>query len=96
MQRGDTVVAQLAGLSIERRLTSPDSKEGRSVAERRRVLEWRVSNANRFDLPVLPWLINSRARARVAQMRAMPREEDVDIAILRGHKIPLEPPEEHR
>jgi hypothetical protein len=96
MQRGDTVVAQLAGLSIERRLTPPDSKEGRSVAERRRVLEWRVSNANRFDLPVLPWLINSRARARVVQMRAMPREEDVDIAILRGHNIPLEPPEEHR
>ena len=96
MQRGDTVVAQLAGFSIERRLTPPDSKEGRSVAEHRRVLEWRVSNANRFDLPVLPWLINSRARARIAQMRAMPREEDVDIAILRGHKIPLEPPEEHR
>ncbi len=96
MQRGDTVVAQLAGFSIERRLTPPDSKEGRSVAEHRRVLEWRISNASRFDLPVLPWLVNSRARARIAQMRAMPREEDVDIAILRGNKIPLEPPEEHR
>ncbi len=96
MQRGDTVVAQLAGFSVEKRLTAPDGKEGRSVAERRRVLEWRVSNANRFDVPVLPWLINSRARARVAQMRALPREEDVDVAILRDHKIPLEPPEEHR
>jgi hypothetical protein len=29
-------------------------------------------------------------------MRAMPREEDVCIAILREHRMALEPPEEHR
>jgi hypothetical protein len=38
-------------------------------------------------------LKNARARARIAEMRAMPREEDVDIAILREHKMPLEPPD---
>jgi hypothetical protein len=96
MQRGDTVIAQMAGFSIEKRLSSPDSKEGRAVAEHRRILEWRVSKANQFGMPMLPWLRNSRARARVVQMRAMPREEDVDIAILRGRKLPLEPPEDHR
>ena len=30
---------------------------------------------------------------RVREMRKLPREEDVDIAILRRHKIPIEPPE---
>ena len=83
MQRGDTVIAQMAGFSIERRLSPPDSKEARNIAEHRHVLEWRVSSASQNDAPILPWLKNARARSRVAQMRALPREEDVDIAILR-------------
>jgi len=95
MQRGDTVSAQLAGFALERRLVPPDGKEARIVAERRRVLEWRVSTANLFNEPILPWLRNSRARAQVARMRAIPREEDVDIAILREHRMPIEPPEDH-
>jgi hypothetical protein len=95
MQHGDTVAAQMAGFSIERRLSPPDGKEARAVAERRRVLEWRVSAASQYDVPVLPWLKNALARRRVAQMRATPREEDVDIAILRKRKMPLEPPEGH-
>jgi hypothetical protein len=41
----------------------------------------------------LPWTKNARARARIAAMRAMPREEDVCIAILRQHKMALDPPE---
>jgi hypothetical protein len=96
MQRGDTVVAQLAGFSIEKRLSPPDSREARVNAEHRHVLEWRASTANQFDVPLLPWLKNARARGRVAQMRAMPREEDVDIAIMRARKMPLEPPDDHR
>ncbi|MGO9514007.1 MAG: hypothetical protein ACLP2F_10245 [Steroidobacteraceae bacterium] len=96
MQRADTVVAQMAGFSIERRLSPPDSKEARSIAEHRRVLEWRVSAASQFDVPILPWLKSARARARIAQMRTMHREEDVDVAILREHRMPLEPPEDHR
>jgi hypothetical protein len=95
MQRSDTVAAQMAGFGIERRLLAPDSKEARSIAERRRVLEWRVAAAAKFDNPLLPWTKNARARARLVQMRAMPREEDVCIAILRAHKISLDPPEVH-
>jgi hypothetical protein len=93
MQHGDTVSVQMAGLTIERRLSSPDSRDAHAVAERRRTLEWRVSAASEYDAPTLPWLTNALARARVREMRSAPREEDVDIAILRRHSIPLEPPE---
>jgi hypothetical protein len=82
MQRGDTVATQMAGLTIERRLCAPDSRDARAVAERRRTLEWRVSAASEYDAPALPWLTNALARDRVREMRTAPREEDVDIAIL--------------
>jgi len=93
MQHGDAVVTQMAGFTLERRLTAPDGKEARSIAERRRVLEWRIATASQNDMPLFPWSTNALARARIAQMRAAPREEDVDIAILRKRKLPLEPPE---
>jgi hypothetical protein len=96
MQHGDAVVAQIAGFGIERRLIAPDSREMRALTERRRELEWRVSAAAQFDAPVLPWLMNARARLRLAKMRTLPREEDVCIAILREHKMPAEPKETHR
>jgi hypothetical protein len=95
MQRGDTISAQLTGFGIERRLLAADSKEARAIAERRRVLEWRVAAAAKFGTSLLPWTKNARARARLAQMRAMPREEDVCMAILREHKVALDPPEVH-
>ncbi len=95
MQRSDTVAAQLAGFSLARHLLAPDSKEARNIAERRRVLEWRVAEAAKFDNPLLPWTKNARARARLAQMRALPREEDVCIAILKEHRVALDPPEVH-
>jgi hypothetical protein len=84
------------GFAIEKHLMSADIKEQRVIAERRRLLEWRVSSANISDTPLLPWLRNARARSRLAKMRAMSREEDVCIALLREHGIPLDPPEEHR
>jgi hypothetical protein len=92
MQKADTVAAQLVGLHIEKHLVLADGKEARSLAERRRVLEWRESSANLDD--GLPWLRNAMARERIAEMRAAPREEDVDIAFLRKHRLPLDPPEE--
>jgi hypothetical protein len=95
MQKGDTIVTQLAGFSIERHLLTPDSKEARAIVERRHILEWRLAAAAQFDSPLLPWMKNARARARLAQMRVLPREEDVCIAILRAHKMALEPPETH-
>jgi hypothetical protein len=93
MQRADTIGAQMAGFNLEKRLSAPEGREARAVAERRRVLEWRVSTASQYDVPALPWLTNALARRRIAQMRATPREEDVDIAILRKRKLPLEPPQ---
>jgi hypothetical protein len=93
MQRGDTIVTQMIGFSIERRLFAPDSKEARVIAERKHLLEWRVAAAAKFDHPLLPWTKNARARARLVHMRYMRREEDVCIAILRQHRMALEPPE---
>jgi len=95
MQHGDTIVTQMVGFSIERHLLAPDSKEVRAIAERKHVLEWRVAAAAKFDAPLLPWTKNARARARLVHMRVLPREEDVCIAILRQHKMALEPPEVH-
>jgi len=92
MQRADTVAAQVAGLHIEKHLELADGREARTLAERRRVLEWRETSANLDD--GLPWLRNAMARERIAAMRTEPREEDVDIAFLRKHRLPLDPPEE--
>ena len=96
MQRGDTVVVQMVGFSIERRLVAPDSKEAKILAERRRLLEWRSTAVGRLDASILPWTQNARARTRLAEMRLRPREEDVCIALLRENKMPLEPAEIHR
>jgi hypothetical protein len=96
MQRGDTVIVQMVGFSIEKRLVPPDSKEAKSLAERRRLLEWRVNAAGKLDSSILPWTQNARARTRLAEMRLRPREEDVCIALLRHHKMALEPAENHR
>lgn len=93
MQHGDAVATQMAGFTMERRLSAADSKAARSTAERRRVLEWRIATASGNDVPLFPWSTNALARARVAQMRSTPREEDVDIAILRKRRLPLAPPE---
>jgi hypothetical protein len=96
MQKGDTVAAQMAGFGIERRLFPADGKEARAIMERRRLLEWRVTAAAQFDLPLMPWAKNTRSRDRLDQMRLRAREEDVCIAILREHKVATEPAEDHR
>ncbi len=92
MQKGDTVLAQMAGLTIERRLASADSKDVRAILERRRTLSWRMSASAEVDSPLLPWSKNSRARWRLARMRRLAREEDVCIAILKDHHLVLYPP----
>ncbi len=95
MQRGDTVIAQMVGFGIERRLIPADSKEAKNLAERKHLLEWRLSAAGQLDHAILPWTQSSRTRTRLAQMRIRAREEDVCIALLREHKMPLEPAETH-
>jgi hypothetical protein len=96
MQRGDTVIVQMVGFGIERRLIPADSKEAKSLAERRHLLEWRMSAAGKLDSSILPWTQSARTRTRLAAMRLRPREEDVCITLLREHKMPLEPAETHR
>jgi hypothetical protein len=86
MQRGDTIAVQLSGFGLERRLLPPDSKEARLIAGQRRLLESRSAAASRRDVGVLPWLLNSRARERLAEMRKRPREEDVCLALLRENR----------
>jgi hypothetical protein len=49
-----------------------------------------------LDFSILPWTQNGRTRTRLAEMRSRPREEDVCIALLREHKMALEPGESHR
>jgi len=93
MQQGDTIVAEIAGLNIERRFLASDGREFRALSEKRRVLDWRVANADPFDTSLLPWLRNAHARWRVARMRSLRRDEDVLLAILREQGLPLAPPE---
>jgi hypothetical protein len=65
------------------------------MSERRHVLEWRAMMAARAESGVLPWLKNARARKRLAQMRESSRQEELFVAILREHKMALEPTEIH-
>ena len=93
LQLGDTVIAQVIGLNLEKRFVAADGREAHALAERRRVLEWRGSAAGKFDLSVLPWRRNAHARWRVARMRALRREQDVVEAILREQGSSVDPPE---
>ena len=91
MQKGDTVIVQMVGFGIERRLIPGDSKEAKILIERKHLLEWRLTAASKLNYAILPWTQNSRTRTRLAQMRLRPREDDVCIALLREHKMALEP-----
>jgi len=74
MQRGDHRNRADGGLQHREALAPPDSREAKSLAERRRLLEWRSSAAGKLDSSILPWTQNARARTRLAQMRLRPRE----------------------
>ena len=95
MQRGDTIIVQMVGFGIERRLVAPDSKEARSLAERRRMLEWRMSAAAKFDYA--DFALDAKcasAYAPRANAPAAARGRCLHCA-LREHKMPLEPAESH-
>ncbi len=96
MQHSDTVAAQLAGFTLEHRLSPPDARGAQLAAQRRRVLEWRVARADELQDPLLPWSKNARARELVARMRILPRQEDAYLALLREYRVATEPPENPR
>ena len=87
MQHADMVMAQYVGFAIEKRLNPGDARELRTIAERRRALERCVALAARA---------NVTARSRLAKMRAMPREEEVCTAILRGLRQSMHPAKDRR
>lgn len=91
LQRSDTVHGELAGIIIEKHAVAADSKEAASLTERRRVLESLVSLAAKFDTPLLPWSKSAHARWHLERMRALPREQDVLLAILREQGTPSAP-----
>jgi len=96
MQRGDTVIAQMAGFGIEKRWIAPESREAHALAERRQLLEWRLAAANRAEESILPWRTSGYARRRIAALRTHAREEDVLLVVLRQNRLPLEPAEGSR
>jgi hypothetical protein len=91
LQRSDTVAGELAGLAMEKRTVAPDSREAHALAERRRLLEWQVATAARFDAPLLPWVRSHHARWHLDRMRALQREQEVLLAILREQGAPAAP-----
>jgi hypothetical protein len=91
LQRSDTVHGELAGITIEKHTVAPDSREALALTERRRVLESLVSLAAKFDTPLLPWSKSTHARWHLDQMRSLPREQDVLLAILREQGTPSLP-----
>jgi hypothetical protein len=91
LQRSDTVHGELAGIIIEKHAVAPESKEALALTERRRVLESLESLAAKFDTPLLPWSKSAHARWHLDQMRALPREQDVLLAILREQGTPSMP-----
>lgn len=92
LQQGDTITAELLGISLEKRLVPADGREFHALAERRRVLEWRIAQLAKFDTPLLPWIGNAHARLRLARMRSLRREQDVVLAILRAEGSAVDPP----
>lgn len=91
MQHADTVIAQLAGLSLTHRGSAPDSKEGRNAQEHHRILEWRVVHSGKFETAFLPWSRNRLAQHRFDLMRRFEREEDCINTILIEHRAAMEP-----
>jgi hypothetical protein len=92
MQAGDTLSVQSLAYSIQTHLAPPETKLGRNLAERRKALDWRRGEFSKFGLPFLPWSKNRWALRRMDLMRQYSREEDLMIAVLREHRVPLDPP----
>jgi hypothetical protein len=89
MQHADTVAAQRAGYSLQRRMAAADSAEARNAAERSRALENRVRREAQAETAFLPWFRNRIAVHRIELMRRHEREEDCIIAVLRERHLEI-------
>jgi hypothetical protein len=84
LQRGDAVVTQSLGYSIELQLTPTGSPEHEAAAQRRTELRWLVRSQE-------PTASSQAAEFRELQ-GSLDREEDVIREILRRHGKPTQPP----
>jgi hypothetical protein len=89
LQSADTIAAQLAGYSLQRRLAPPESAQARIAQERHRALETRVAREARFETAFLPWFRNRVAVHRIELMRQHEREEDCINAVLQEHHVEI-------
>ena len=89
LQSADTVAAQLAGYSLQRRLAPPESPQARSALEHHRALEARVAREGKFQSAFLPWFRNRIAAHRIELMRRHEREEDCINAVLLEHHVEI-------
>jgi hypothetical protein len=84
LQRGDAVITQSVGYSLELELVPAGSPEHQTAAERQRELMWLMSSKE-------PTRQRSSDEFRQLQA-ALPREEDVFREVLRRRGKPTEPP----
>jgi hypothetical protein len=87
LEQSDTVLAQSYALSIQERWWPAGSSEREVVRAKRRRLDYVIAMSSQERLR-----LNHEMAIRIDAARRYTREEDVDIAVLKAHRIPLEPP----
>lgn len=88
--RGDTFITEGLGLSLQARLWPEDSPEGRDVAAKRLVFQYRLEQYSGQTFP--RWGQMDPLIATVELRRTHEREQDTALEYLRRKKIPTEPP----
>jgi hypothetical protein len=89
-EHGDTYIVEGLGLSLQQRLWSADSPEGRAVTDRRRAFQYRLEVFNK-----LPWSTDNQSTLPADYLdvlQAHEREQDSARVYLQRAKIPLDPP----
>lgn len=87
LEEADTVLLQSYALSIQERWWPAQSTQGEIVGAKRRRLDYVIARSSAVRLRM-----NHNVAIRVQGARRYAREEEVDIAVLKAYRIPLEPP----
>ncbi len=91
LERADTFIAEGLGLSLQQRLWPEGSPEGRAIATRRRVYQYRLEEFSRLDIS------SSKSADHPAESlevrRAHEREQETVLEYFGRAGIPLDPPE---
>jgi hypothetical protein len=89
-EHSDTFIMEGLGLSLLQRLWPLDSVEGRAIAARRRVFQYRLEQYGR--LSIANTSLNGFPIDVVEAFRAHEREQDVALAYFAKEKIAVDPP----